>query len=231
MIPSMQIPEPNLGFFRATLYRELLLRLTNPSAWLNAVVFFIMVLVLFPLAVGAEAKLLHQIGAAAIWIAALLSVLLGMDTLFRDDVEDGTFEQVVIARQSLIVWVLLKVMVHWFTGGFLLMLLSILSVPLFGFSWTEAGILALTLLLGTPVLTLLAAVAAALTVSLRGNNVLVPLISLPLLLPILIFATGAVDVLRAGGNVLPILALLGAGLILAVLFLPFAIVSALRLSV
>ncbi|AXI02892.1 heme exporter protein CcmB [Aquirhabdus parva] len=225
------LPTLTLRFVRAIFYRELILRFRNPSVWLHAIVFFIMVLVLFPLAAGAGLKLLHQIGAAAIWIAALLSVLLGVDSLFRNDVEDGTLEQIVIARHSLTLWVLFKVIVHWLTGGFLLVILSVLSIPLFDFSGAEASVLAITLFLGTPVLTLLAGVAAALTVLLRTNSILVPLISLPLQLPILIFATGAVDVLRAGGDVLPILALLAAGLILAVLFLPFAIASALRLSV
>jgi heme exporter protein B len=210
--------------------REWALKVRTPAGWLYPVVFFLMVLVLFPLAAGASPKLLAQIGGAAVWIAALLSVLLGMDSLFRSDLDDGTLEQVVVARYSLPLWVLIKVAVHWLTSGFVLTLLSGLAIPLFGLSTDEASVLALGLLLGTPTLTLLAAVAAALTVSLRGSGVLVPLIALPLQLPVLVFATGAVDIVQTGGQVLPVLALLAALLILAVVLLPWAIAGALRLA-
>ncbi len=220
-----------LGFIIATLRRELLLRFNHFSSWVYTLVFFVLVLLLFPLAVGANVQFLSHIGVAAIWIAAVLAVLLGMDGLFRTDVEDGTLEQVIVARQSLALWALIKVSVHWLTGGFAIVLLSVLSMPLFGLNVREAGVLALSLLIGTPILTLIAAIAAALTVSLKSGGVLMSLIALPLQLPVLIFATGAVDVLRAGGAVLPILALLAAGLILSVIFIPFALASALRLSV
>lgn len=210
--------------------REWMLKVRSPAGWLYPVVFFLMVLVLFPLAAGASPKLLAQIGGAAVWIAALLSVLLGMDSLFRGDLDDGTLEQVVVARYSLPMWVLIKVGVHWLTSGFVLTLLSGLAMPLFGLGQRETIVLALGLLLGTPTLTLLAAVAAALTVSLRGSGVLVPLIALPLQLPVLIFASGAVNIVQASGQVLPIVALLLALLILAVVLLPWAIAGALRLS-
>lgn len=219
------------GFIVASFRRELLLRFNHLSSWVYTLVFFVLVLLLFPLAVGANAPLLNQLGVAAIWIAALLAVLLGMDGLFRAEVEDGTLEQLIVARQSLALWALVKVSVHWLTGGFAIVLLSVLSIPLFGLNANEAGVLALSLLLGTPILTLIAAIAAALTVSLRSGGLLMSLIALPLQLPVLIFATGTVDVLRAGGAVLPILALLAAGLILSVIFVPFALASALRLSV
>jgi len=219
------------SFIFATLRRELLLRFNHISSWVYTLVFFVLVLLLFPLAVGANAQFLNHIGVAAIWIAAVLSVLLGMESLFRADVEDGTLEQVIVARQSLALWALIKVSVHWLTGGFAIVILSVLSIPLFGLNANEAGVLALSLLLGTPILTLIAAIAAALTVSLKSGGVLMSMIALPLQLPVLIFATGAMDVLRAGGAVLPILALLAAGLILSVIFIPFALASALRLSV
>lgn len=218
-------------FIIATLRRELLLRFSHLSSSLYSLVFFLLVLLFFPLAVGANVQFLNQMGVAAIWIAAVLSVLLGMDGLFRADVEDGTLEQVIVARQSLALWVLIKVKVHWLTGGFVIVLLSALSMPLFSLNASEAGVLAMTLLLGTPTLTFIAAIAAALTVSLKNGGVLMSLIALPLQIPVLIFATGAVDVLRAGGAVLPILALLAAGLILSVIFIPFVLASALRLAV
>jgi len=217
-------------FLRSVIRREFALRVQSPAAWLYAVVFFVMVLLLFPLAMGANGALLHQIGVAAVWIAALLAILLGMDGLFRADIDEGTLEQVIVARHSVALWALLKVTMHWLTGGFVLTLLSFLSIPLFGLSLAEAGLLALTLMLGTPILTLFAAVAAALTVTLRGGSVFVPLIALPLQLPVLIFATGVLDILQRGGDVLPILALLAAGLILSLLILPFVLAAALRLA-
>jgi len=214
----------------SVLRRELLLKLQTPAGWLYPVVFFLMVLVLFPLAVGASAKLLNQIGAAAVWIAALLAVLLGMESLFRADVEDGTLEQVVVARLSLPLWALTKTAVHWLTSGLLLAVLSSLAMPLFGLSGHEALVLAVSLLLGTPVLTLLAALAAALTVSLRGNGVLLPLIALPLQLPVLVFATGAVSLAREQLPVMPVLLLLLGLCLLSIILLPFAIAVALRLA-
>lgn len=214
----------------SVLRRELLLKFQTPAGWLYPVVFFLMVLVLFPLAVGASAKLLNQIGAAAVWIAALLAVLLGMESLFRADVEDGTLEQVVVARLSLPLWVLTKTAVHWLTGGLLLTVLSSLAMPLFGLSTYEALVLAASLLLGTPILTLLAALAAALTVSLRGNGVLLPLIALPLQLPVLVFATGAVNLAREQLPVLPVLLLLLGLCLLSIILLPFAVAMALRLA-
>ena len=215
---------------RDVLRRELLLKFQTPAGWLYPVVFFLMVLVLFPLAVGASAALLNQIGAAAVWFAALLAVLLGMESLFRADVEDGTLEQVVVARVSLPLWVLLKTAVHWLTGGLLLTLLSSLAMPLFGLSGHEALVLAASLLLGTPILTLLAALAAALTVSLRGNGVLLPLIALPLQLPVLVFATGAVGLARDQLPVMPVLLLLLGLCLLSIILLPFAVAMALRLA-
>jgi heme exporter protein B len=218
---------PLMGMLR----RELRLRLMNLSSGLYALVFFLLVLLLFPLAIGANPQFLNQVGVAAIWIAAVLAVLLGMDGLFRSEIEDGTLEQLIVSRQSIGLWALVKVGVHWLTSGFVLALLSVLSMPLFGLNANEAGVLALSLLLGTPILTLIAAIAAALTVSLRSGSILMSLIALPLQLPVLIFATGAVEVLRTGGAVLPILALLTAGLILSVIFVPFALAAALRLAI
>jgi heme exporter protein B len=213
------------------LKREFRIRFMNLSSSLYALVFFTIVLLLFPLAMGANPELLNQVGVAAIWIAAVLAILVGIDGLFRSDIEDGTLEQLIVARQSIALWAMVKVGVHWLMSGFVLVLLSILSIPLFGLNINEAGILAISLLLGTPTLTLIAAIAAALTVSLRSGSVLMSLIALPLQLPILIFATGTVDVLHSSGSVLPILALLSAGLILSIIFIPFTLAAILRLAI
>ncbi len=213
------------------LKREFQLRLIDLSSVLYGLAFFVLVLLLFPLAMGADSLLLKQVGVAAIWIAAVLAVLLGMDGLFCSEMDDGTLEQLMVARQSVGLWALVKVGVHWLMTGLVMALLSMLSIPLFGLTTDEAVSLVLLLLLGTPILTLIAAIASALTVSLRRGGVLMPLIALPLQLPILIFATGAIEVLRTGGDVLPILALLTAGLILSIIFAPIALSAALRLAI
>jgi heme exporter protein B len=216
---------------RALWRRELQLKWHQAADWLHPILFFLMVLVLFPLAIGAQPNLLARVGGAAVWIAALLSVLIGMEGLFRRDLEEGTLEQLVVLRASLAHWALAKVTVHWLGSGLVVALLSGLALPLFHLQGAQAWALFWGLLLGLPVLTLLAALGAALTVSLRAGGLLVPLIALPLQLPVLIFASGLVNLAGQGDPVLPVLALLGALLIVALLALPWAIGAALRLAV
>ncbi len=211
--------------------REFGLKWRSPSGSLYALVFFVMVLVLFPFAVGAEPKLLARLGSAAVWIAALLAVLLGADSLFQRDVEDGTVEQLVVGQGSLALWALIKVCVHWLGSGLLVSLVSLLVVPLFGLDWPSAGILMLTLVIGTPILTLFTAIAAALTVTLRGNGVLVPLLAIPLQLPVLIFGSGTVNLWLVHSPVMPVFALLLGLLLLSIVTIPWVLAAALRLAV
>ncbi len=218
------------GVWVALWRREWRLKWQQPAEWLHPLVFFLLVLLLFPLALGAQPNLLARVGGAAVWIAALLSVLIGMEGLFRRDLDEGVLEQLVVQRVSLAQWALAKVIVHWLGSGLVVALLALLALPLFQLQAAQVQALVAGLLLGLPVLTLLAALGAALTVSLRGGGLLVPLIALPLQLPVLIFAAGLVNLAGQGDPVLPVLALLAAMLIVALLALPWAIGAALRLA-
>lgn len=216
---------------RALLRRDLQLVTRQGSDWLNPLSFFVMVISLFPLAVSATPNKLAAMAGGVIWIAALLAVLLSMDSLFRQDHDDGSLEQLLIAPTSLPTLVLAKIMAHWLQTGACLTLLSPLAGLLLHLSLPATEGLFLTLLLGTPSLSLLSAIGAALTVSLRRGGMLVPLLTLPLHIPVLIFATAAV---QAAYNGLPIdgyLAILAALLVLALTIAPFAVAAALRLAV
>ncbi len=214
----------------AVLQRDLRLTLRSGGDWLNPLVFFLMVIVLFPLGVGPEPTLLREIAPGVVCVAAVLAVLLSMDSLFRQDFEDGTLEQMLLTPASLWLLVMGKVLAHWLTGGFVLALLSPLAAVMLDLQGRATLVLCLALLLATPTLGLLAALAAALTVALRRSGVLLPLISLPLMIPVLIFATAAVQAAAAGLPVAGFLALLAAMLVAALTLLPWAIIGALRLA-
>ena len=204
----------------AVLRRDLSLTLRSGGDWLNPLVFFLMVIVLFPLGVSPEPSLLRQIAPGVVWVAAVLAVLLSMDSLFRQYFEDGSLEQMLLAPASAWGVVMGKVLAHWLSGGFVLALLSPLAAIMLDMQGAAPAVLVLSLLLGTPTLGLLAALAAALTVALRRNGVLLPLISLPLMIPVLIFATAAVQAAASGLAVNGFLALLAAMLVLALTLLP-----------
>ncbi len=216
--------------FTAVLRRDLGLSLQGVGEWLNPLAFFLMVIVLFPLGVSPEPSWLTKMAAGVVWVAVVLAVLLSMDSLFRQDFEDGTLEQMLVSPASLLELVLAKVLAHWITGGLALTLLSPLAALMLDLPVRALGVLMLSLLLGTPVLSLLAALAAALTLALRRTGVLLPLISVPLMIPVLVFATSAVQAAEMGLPYSAQLALLGVFLILAVLLLPWAIAGALRLA-
>lgn len=215
---------------RSLLLRDLRLALRQPGDWLTPLSFFLLVVMLFPLAITPEPKKLALMAPGIIWVAALLSMLLSLDGLFRQDLEDGSLEQLLVAPVSLPLLVLAKVFAHWLQTGFCLVLLSpVAAVMLFLDQHTFLTLLA-TLLLGTPVLSLIGAVAAALTVALRRGGALVPLITLPLMVPVIVFATGAVQAAAIGMPVMGYLALLAAFLVLAVTLIPFAVATALRIA-
>jgi heme exporter protein B len=214
----------------ALLARDLRLALRAGSDWMNPITFFVMVLVLFPLAISPEPRQLAMMAPGIVWIAALLAVLLSMDSLFRQDFEDGSLEQLLLAPAPLPLVVLGKVLAHWLQTGLCIALLS----PIAGLTLFLDGhtlwVLFLTLLLGTPVLSLVSAIGAALTVALRRGGVLVSLLSLPLHIPVLIFATGAVHAALMGLPVGGYLTLLAAFLVLALTLTPFAVAAALRIA-
>lgn len=210
--------------------REWRIRQQNKVQWLYPLVLFLIIITLFPLTVGTEPKLLQQLGTPAVWIAGLLSLIMGMDNLFRPALENGTLAQLAVSRASLQLWVLVRLIIHWLTGAGMVAILAVLAMPLFGLNTLQMLALSASIVVGSPMLLCLSAIASSLTLSLKNGAVLVPLIALPMQLPVLIFATGAVDLFSTGMNGLPILALLLAGSIFALIISPFVIAFSLKLA-
>ena len=212
------------------LKRELLLAARKPADAITPLVFFAIVVSLFPLGVGPEPAVLRTLAPGVLWVAALLATLLSLNRLFAADHADGTLERFALSPQPLGALVAIKTLAHWLTTGLPLLLLSpLLAIQLY--LPNEAfGTLLLALLLGTPVLSLIGAVGAALTLGLRGGGVLLSLLVLPLYTPILIFGAGAVTARAAGLDPEAHLSLLGAFLVLTLGFAPWATAAALRIS-
>lgn len=198
---------------------------------LTALGFFITVGALFPLALGPDAQTLRTLAAGVTWVAALLAGLLPLARLFQEDLVDGTLEQMLLAAQPLPLLVLAKVMAQWACSGLVLALAAPLLGLMYGLPASAAGVLALTLLLGTPVLNLVGAVAAALTAGLRGAALMLPLLVLPLCVPVLVFGTSAVEAWQAGQPIQAHLSLLGAALLASLALAPGACAMALRITV
>lgn len=215
---------------RAVFYRELLLMWRSGAEILNPLWFFLMVISLFPFAIGPSPQLLSLIAPGVVWVAALLAALLVMDRLFREDWQDGTLEQLLLQPVPLVWIVVLKVCAHWLVTGLPLLIVSPLAALLLGMNIHSALVLGLTLLLGTPVLSFLGSAGVALTVGLKRGGVLLSLLVLPLTIPLLIFATAACDAAAAGLPVDGYLAILGAFLLASATLCPFATAAALRLA-
>ena len=192
--------------------------------------FFIVAAGLFPIGVGPEPQTLRQIAPGVVWVCALLAAMLSVTQMFASDHQDGSLEQLLLARGSLVATVGGKVLAHWVSSGLPLVLAAPLIGLLFGMQTAAIGTLTLTLLLGTPILSLLGAVGAALTLGLRSGAALVFLLVLPLTVPALIFGTGAVVAVDAGLPAQAHLSLLGALLILTLLGAPLATAAALRIA-
>jgi heme exporter protein B len=211
--------------------REWRLAWRRPGQLLNPLVFFAIVISLFPLAVGPEPSMLRTMAPGVIWVAALLATLLSLDGLFRSDYEDGSLEQWVLSPHPLSLMVLVKVLHQWMVCGLALVVLS----PLFGLMLSLPAkvlpALVLSLLLGTPVLSLLGAVGAALTVGLKSGGVLLALLILPLYIPVLILGTGAVEAALQGLPVAGYALWLGCLAVLALSLSPVAIAAGLRIGV
>ncbi|SMG66913.1 Cytochrome c-type biogenesis protein CcmB [methanotrophic bacterial endosymbiont of Bathymodiolus sp.] len=220
-----------MRFFLAALKRDLLLVFRHRNDINNPLAFFLMVAVLFPLGVSPEPAFLSEVAAGVIWVAALLACLLSVDGIFRGDYEDGSLEQMLVSPEPLLILVLAKVISHWLVSGFCLAIISPLVAMMFFLPGEGYPALILSLLLGTPTLSLMGAIGAGLTVGLRRGGVLISLLVLPLYIPVLIFGAGTV---QAGAMGLPIqgyLALLGAILVFSIMLAPFAIAAALKVSV
>lgn len=211
--------------------RELLIAFRRQADVFNPLWFFIIVITLFPLAVGPEPKLLARIAPGIVWVAALLAALLSMERLFRDDFADGSLEQMMLMPTPLPVLVFAKVIAHWLLTGLPLIIISPLLAILLSFDWSTWLAVVLTLLLGTPTLSFVGAIGVALTVGLRKGGVLLSLLILPLYIPVLIFATSAIDAASLGMAYNGQLALMGAMLVGSATMAPFAIAASLRISV
>ena len=219
-----------MSAFTAVLVRDLRIGLRQGGGWLNPLVFFLMVIALISLAVSPAPDKLRELAGGIIWIAALLAVLLAMDGLFRSDFDDGTLEQLSLHSAPLAWLVLAKIIAHWLLTGLCLTLLAPLAALLLNLPAHAIGVLCLSLLMGTLTLSLISAIGAALTVSLRRGGLLVPLITLPLHIPVLIFATAAVQASVAGQPVSGFMALLAAFLLLALMIAPIASAAAIGLT-
>lgn len=216
--------------FGSMLLREWRIKRQGAVQWLFPLMIFLIIITLFPLAVGSEPALLLRLATSAVWIAALLSLVMGVDDLFKADMENGTLAQLVVSGSPLSVWVFARLLVHWlFSAGFVAVL-SLLANPLFNMPFDETLMLMLSIIVGSPLMLMLSAIASSLVLSLKNGAVLVPLIALPMQLPVLIFATGAVDLYATGLNGLPTLALLGAISIIAVIVTPWVVAQILKMA-
>ena len=223
--------ESPLQGFLGVLKRDAVAACRQPGDMLNPVVFFLMVVTMMPLGISPEAKSLSVLAPGLLWVVALLASLLSLDALFRSDYDDGSLEQLILSPQSLYLMVIAKVSAHWLTTGLPLTLIApllglLLALPSGGY-WP----LLASLLLGTITLSLVGAIGAALTVSLRKGGLLLSLIIMPLYVPVLIFGASTVRMAVEGFPINGPLAILGAFCAAAVVLAPLAIAGALRMSV
>lgn len=216
--------------FRAIMVRDLVLAMRRKSDVFSTLFFFVIVVSLFPLGIGPEMNTLRLIAPGVVWVAALLASMLALERLFAADHDDGTLEQMLLAPQPLFILVLGKVSAHWLATGLPLVLMAPLLGLQYDLSVDALRILLYSLLLGTPALSLIGAIGAALTIGLRGGGVLVSLLVLPLCIPILIFGAGAVEANVSGLGEQGHIFMLGALLVLSLLLAPLATAAALRVS-
>lgn len=217
--------------FKAVFSKDVKLAFRQRAEIINPILFFLIVISLFPLAIGPEPGLLARMAPGIIWVAALLSTMLGLDKLFRDDYNDGSLEQLIASSYPLSLTVLAKVAAHWVITGLPLVLMTPLFALLLNLDNTALMATLLTLLLGTPLLSFIGAIGAGLTVGLQKGGILMSLLVLPLYIPVLIFATSAIDTSTMSLDYSGQLAILGAMLVIAIISAPIAISSALKVSV
>ena len=227
----MKTEVSNTAMLSQLIRRDMRVAMRQRSEFLNPLIFLLVVITLFPLAVGPGADTLSRIAPGVIWVSALLSAMLGLERMFRDDFRDGALEHMMLLPCPIELSVLGKIIVHWLLTAVPLLLISPLLALLLNLPMQALPVLVLSLLLGTPVLSAVGAIGVALTVSLNRGGALLSLLLLPLLIPLLIFATAAVEAagmgLSAGGP----LALMAAFLVLALGLSPLAVKAALQVSV
>ncbi|CAI8899001.1 heme exporter protein CcmB [Methylocaldum szegediense] len=219
-----------IGPFFALFKRDLLLAFRHRGELVNPLLFFLIVVTLFPLGVSPDKVLLRQIAPGVIWIAALLAALYSLENMFRSDFDDGSLEQLALSPYPLSLLVLAKVLAHWLVSGLPMLLLAPLLAMFLSMPSASVTVLELTLLIGTPLLSLIGSIGVALTVGLRRGGILLTLLVLPLYIPVLIFATNAVSAAAAGLSVTGQLYFLAAMLVLALTLVPLATAAALRIS-
>ncbi|MBE0402422.1 ABC transporter involved in cytochrome c biogenesis, CcmB subunit [Halomonas citrativorans] len=217
--------------FTATLKRDVTLMFRRRGELLNPLVFFALVITLFPIGISPDRAVLALIAPGLLWVAALLAALLSLDSLFRTDYDDGSLEQMLLAPQPLAALSLAKVLAHWLLTGLPLALVAPLLGVTLALPLGSYAVLALSLLLGSASLSLIGAIGAALTVGIARGGVLLSLIILPLYIPVLIFGVGAVQAAVIGEGVAAHLAMLGALLAASLLLAPWAIAASLRISI
>jgi len=210
--------------------RDLLLALRRRSDVLTTFFFFVIVISLFPLGVGPEPETLRTIAPGVVWVAALLASMLALVRLFASDYADGTLEQLALSPQPLVVLALAKILAHWLVTGVPLVLIGPVLGLQFDLPAQALWVMTLGLLLGTPVLSMIGAVGAALTLGVRGAGGLLALLVLPLYIPVLIFGASAVSASVAGMSVGGHLSLLGAFFLIALVFAPWATAAAIRIA-
>ncbi len=217
--------------FFAIIRRDLILAFRRRAEIANPLFFFVLVVTLFPLGIGAQPKLLQAMAPGVIWVSALLAAMLSLDSLFRSDFEDGSLEQMLLSSHPVSVLVLGKILAHWLVTGLPLLLVAPLLALFLGLSEQALGTLLLTLVLGTPVLSLIGAIGVALTVGLRRGGMILSLLVLPLYIPVLIFASNAVDMAATGLPVSAQINILAAILLMALVLAPLPAAAALKMSI
>ncbi|PAK93861.1 heme exporter protein CcmB [Stenotrophomonas rhizophila] len=215
---------------RALAARDLRLLWRRRGDALQPLLFALLVVVLFALALGRDPPLMAKVAAAVLWLAVLLAGQLSLDSLFRSDAEDGSLEQWLLAPVPLAWLVLVRVLVHWATTALPMIVVSPLLAEMLHLPHDQLPILLASLLLGTPLLSLIGGVVAALTVSIRRSGILVALLALPLFVPVLVFGAGSVAAAARGQDPVGALLLLAAGLVVALVLAPLATAAAIRIS-
>lgn len=216
--------------FYFMLKRDLTLAMRRRAEAANPLLFFILVITLFPIGVGPRVQLLQTMAPGVIWVAALLAAMLSLDSIFRSDFDDGSLEQLLLSAHPVSVLILAKVTAHWLVTGLPLLLVAPVLAIFLGLPQQGVPTLLITLLLGTPVLSLIGAIGVALTVGLRRGGIILSLLVLPLYVPVLIFASNAVEMAASGLPVDAQLSMLSALLALALTLAPLPTAAALRIS-
>jgi heme exporter protein B len=230
VLPANEAPYGVGAAIQWAVARDLRLALRSRSELGVQLLFYVIVVTLFPLATAPERALLATMGPAVLWVAALLASLLSLPRLFASDFADGTLEQIVLSPYALPALVGGKMLAHWLATGLPIVVLAPLLGLQYGLDAEVLTTVTLTLLVGTPILSLLGGIGAALTLGARGGGSLLALLILPLYVPVLIFGAGAADALRAGLSASPNFSLLGAGLLIALVGAPFAAAAAVRIA-